>query len=81
MTAAKDALERLHAAVADKLAETIDAMDSDSKGLASILNVARQFLKDNGIDVAAAPPDSPLGKLADKVAAFPFDPAESGPLN
>lgn len=78
MTAAKDALERLHAAVADKLAETIDAMDSESKGLASILNVARQFLKDNGIDVAAAPPCSAMGKLAERVSQFPFNPAEDG---
>ncbi|WP_295842519.1 hypothetical protein [uncultured Xanthomonas sp.] len=81
MTAPKDALEQLHAAVATKLSDTITAMDSDSKGLASILNVARQFLKDNGIDVAATPPGSPLGKLADKVSEFPFDPAESGSLN
>lgn len=81
MTAPKDALEQLHAAVATKLSDTITAMDSDSKGLASILNVARQFLKDNGIDVAAAPPGTPLGKLADKVAEFPFDPAEAGSLN
>jgi len=56
VTAPKDALERLHAAVADKLADTIDSMESDAKGLASILNVARQFPKDNGIDVAATPP-------------------------
>lgn len=81
MTAPKDTLERLHAAVADKLADTIDSMESDAKGLASILNVARQFLKDNGIDVAATPPGSPLGKLADKVSEFPFDPAEDGRLN
>lgn len=81
MTAPKDALEQLHAAVATKLSDTITAMDSDSKGLASILNVARQFLKDNGIDVAAAPPGTPLGKLADKVSEFPFDPAEDGRLN
>lgn len=81
MTAPKDSLERLHGAVANKLAESIDAMDSGSKGLASILNVARQFLKDNGIDVASAPPGSPLGKLADKVSQFPFDPAEDGRLN
>jgi len=76
--ASKEALELLHAAVAEKLAETIEKMDADSKGLASILNVARQMLKDNGIDVAAAPPGSPMGKLAEKMGNFPFNPAEDG---
>jgi stage V sporulation protein SpoVS len=47
-------------------------MEADTKGLAAILNVARQFVKDNGIE-AVIVPGSPAGKLADKLKEFPFD--------
>ncbi|MBB6185770.1 hypothetical protein [Rhodanobacter sp. MP7CTX1] len=72
MAASKDALEALHSAIANKLTDTIESMDTDTKGLAAILNVARQFVKDNGIE-AVIVPGSPAGKLADKLKEFPFD--------
>lgn len=76
MTASKESLEALHSKVATKLAEALDEMDHETKGLAAVLNVARQFLKDNNIE-AAAVPGSPLKRLSDTVAQFPFDPSES----
>lgn len=75
MKASTNELDELHGTVAKKLKEAIDEMGSDTKGLASVLNVARQFLKDNNIE-AAAVPGSPVGALAEKVARYPFDPAE-----
>ena len=75
MAASKEALERLHSAIADKLTEALVETPVGEKGLAAILNVARQFVKDNGIE--AVPADgSSMGKLADKLKEFPFDPAE-----
>jgi len=48
-------------------------MDTGENGLAAILNVARQFVKDNGIE--ALPTDgSPIGRLNNKLAEFPFEP-------
>ena len=77
MAASKESLEALHSAVANKLTETIEAMETDTKGLAAILNVARQFCKDNGIEAVPAPGSS-MGKLADKMKEYPFDPASDG---
>lgn len=77
MAASKDALESLHNAVAVKLTEAIESMPIDGKGLASILNVARQFVKDNGIE-ALPVPGSAVGKLADKLSEYPFDPQADG---
>lgn len=77
MTASKEALEALHAAIADKLTESIDAMQPGDKGLAALLNVARQFVKDNGVE-AIPTPTNPVGKLASKLKEFPFDPAADG---
>ena len=58
-------LKELHAILAEKLLDKVK--DPDCK--ASDMNVARQFLKDNGID--AVPVDnSPLQKLIDEM---PFD--------
>jgi hypothetical protein len=74
VAASKDALETLHSAIATKLTDAIESMDADTKGLAAILNVARQFVKDNGIEAVPAP-GSPTGKLADKLKEFPFDPS------
>lgn len=62
--APKDALEELHNALANALAERIKSGDAT----AADLGVARQFLKDNGIDCIPRK-DNPLGKLAD---ALPF---------
>ena len=58
-------LKELHAVLAEKLLQKVK--DPDAKS--SDLNVARQFLKDNGID--AVPTDgSPLKKLVDEL---PFE--------
>jgi hypothetical protein len=73
VAASKESLERLHTAVVDKLAESIESMPAGEKGLAAILNVARQMLKDEGIE-AVPVPGSATGKLAEKLKQFPFDP-------
>lgn len=69
-------LEALHGNLADTLSTAISAADPTDKGFAALLNVARQFLKDNKIEATAAP-GSPVGDLAKKVSQYPFDPAES----
>ena len=58
-------LRELHGILAEKLLEKVK--DPDAKS--SDLNVARQFLRDNGID-AVPTEGSPLQKLADEL---PFD--------
>ena len=58
-------LKELHAVLAEKLLEKVK--DPDAKS--SDLNVARQFLRDNGID-AVPTEGSPLQRLADEL---PFD--------
>jgi len=73
VAASKESLERLHTAVVDKLTESIDAIPAGEKGLAAILNVARQMLKDEWIESVPVP-GSATGKLADKLKEFPFDP-------
>lgn len=55
----------------------IREMPAGEKGLAAILNVARQFVKDNGIEAIAAP-GSPLGNLTDNLTKYPFDPNADG---
>lgn len=77
MAASKESLESLHSAIADKLTETIREMPAGEKGLAAILNVARQFVKDNGIEAIAAP-GSPLGNLTKGLTEYPFDPNADG---
>lgn len=42
---------------------TVTKVSRDRKGLAALLNVARQFLKDNNV-TALAVPDSPTANLA-----------------
>lgn len=74
--ASTEKLEALHGELAKTLQTAISASDPTDKGFASLLNVARQFLKDNGIE-AAAVPGSTIGGLAKKVSEYPFDPAES----
>ena len=58
-------LKELHAVLAEKLLEKVQDPDCT----AGFLNVARQFLRDNGID-AVPTEGSPLQRLADKL---PFD--------
>lgn len=66
--AAIEQLENLHGALAEALANKISGGDFTAADLA----VARQFLKDNGID--GIPTESnPLGKLASKL---PFNDEE-----
>jgi peptide subunit release factor 1 (eRF1) len=74
MAASKESLETLHSAIATKLTDAIEKMDAGEKGLAALLNVARQFVKDNGIEAVPAP-NSPLGTLADKLKDYPFEPS------
>lgn len=62
MTAPKSELEKLHAALAKKLAEKI----ADGSATAADMAVARQFLKDNGID-AIPRAGSPLATLRDQL--------------
>lgn len=61
-------LENLHGALAQALAERVSSKEATAADLA----VARQFLKDNGID-AVAKSGTPLGDLADKL---PFAPEQ-----
>lgn len=77
MTASQKELEALHNAVANKLKESIDSMEPGDKGLAALLNVARQFVKDNGIEAVPAK-GSPTGGLVDKLKDYPFNPEEHG---
>lgn len=73
-TADRAALESLHAKLAQVL---VDALDAPSEGgtPAALLNVARQFLKDNSID-APALPGTPTGQLKEKLKDYPFDPTQ-----
>lgn len=76
MAAKSDALERLHEALAktlsDAIMEGVPVKDDETGAIskapapAAILNVARQFLKDNGIE-AQAVQGKPLGNLASKL--------------
>ena len=67
-----DKLKELHTILAERLLERIKEKDVK----ASDLNVARQFLRDNGID--AVPTDnSPLQKLIDEM---PFDEKRKNPV-
>ena len=57
-----DKLRDLHSILCEKLLEKINDPDAKSADL----NVARQFLRDNGID-AVPTDDSPLKKLLDEL--------------
>ena len=65
-------LKELHAVLANKLLDKV----KDPEVKSSDLNVARQFLKDNGID-AVPIDDSPLQKLLDEM---PFDEKRKNPV-
>ncbi|BEP42099.1 hypothetical protein [Variovorax sp. V15] len=60
--ASEKALAELHAKLAEVLKEGLAFKDEDGKPNPALLNVARQFLKDNKIE-AEAPKGSPLGEL------------------
>jgi hypothetical protein len=62
-------LHELLANLHNKLATKLLARIQDGDATAADLSVARQFLKDNGIDSVAAP-GAPITKLAD---VLPFD--------
>ncbi len=64
MASLKDTLETLHNGLATELLERITSGEATSADL----SVARQFLKDNGID-SYATPDNPLGNL---IQQLPF---------
>lgn len=70
-TASEEALELLHAELAKQLADKIRT----GEATAADLNVARQFLKDNGID-AVPKKGSPLDALRD---SLPFSQPASTP--
>ncbi len=65
-------LKELHTVLANKLLDKV----KDPEVKSSDLNVARQFLKDNGID-AVPVDDSPLQKLLDEM---PFDEKRKNPV-
>ena len=60
-----DKLKELHGVLAEELLKRV----KDPEAKSSDLNVARQFLRDNGID-AVPTHDSPLSKLIEEL---PFD--------
>jgi hypothetical protein len=71
--ASKDTLNDLHGLIAETLAGAIKAFKGktdpeDLKGLAALANVAKGFLKDNGIE-AIPEANKPLQNLA---AVLPF---------
>ncbi len=65
--------EKLHAALVKDLLKRI----KDGTATAADLGVARQLLKDNGIDVNSARANKPLQELAD---TLPFQPGEDEPM-
>lgn len=60
--ASREALETLHGELAKQLATRI----KDGEATAADFSVARQFLKDNGIE-SISTPSNPLGKLASQL--------------
>jgi hypothetical protein len=63
--ASRETMEALHGLLASTLSSEIDAARGaeDKKGFASLLNVARQFLKDNGVEVGKEDRAERLGAL------------------
>jgi len=63
--ASEGTLSELHAELAKVLVKAVQFRDPETgQPQAALLNVARQFLKDNKIE-SEAPKGSPLGDLAD----------------
>ena len=65
MTLSKEKLERLHEVLTQELLTRIQA----GEAAPALLNVARQFLRDNGIESLALP-GSPLGDLLSQLPTF-----------
>lgn len=62
--ASEKALSELHASLADTLKEGLKMRDENGLPIASLLSVARQFLKDNHIETASGVQTGPLHGLA-----------------
>jgi hypothetical protein len=62
--ATEDTLGQLHADLAETLSAALKKLDEDGLPSASILSVARQFLKDNKIEVGPGVKAGPLQGLA-----------------
>lgn len=81
--ASEEALEALHNALAETLAAGVKDIKraignpaaGEIKGAAALLNVARQFLKDNGVE-SLPNPGSPTKSLLDEM---PFEVHEESP--
>jgi uncharacterized protein YggU (UPF0235/DUF167 family) len=67
--ASKKALEALHEKLANTLAAGLTDRDEDGKLNAALLSVARQFLKDNGIEVKPGATNKSVQGVVD---ALPF---------
>ena len=65
MTLSKEKLEQLHEVLAQELLTRIQA----GEAAPALLNVARQFLRDNGIESLALP-GSPLNDLLSQLPTF-----------
>jgi hypothetical protein len=75
-------LSDLHAELARTLKKGLGIRDENGAPIAAICSVARQFLKDNKIEVDAAPPGSAMRDLADDLPVFDDDlPATAGPAH
>lgn len=68
----KRASEEILSALHETLAQKLLARIQDGTATAADLNVARAFLKDNGVDAVPAP-QSPLGNLMENL---PFNAGE-----
>ena len=65
MTLSKEKLEQLHEVLTQELLARIQA----GEAAPALLNVARQFLRDNGIESLALP-GSPLNDLLSQLPSF-----------
>ena len=76
--ATEDALEELHRELAIALKDGVESIKrgiaggEEIKGAAALLNVARQFLKDNGIENLPTPGDA----TKDLLDSLPFETEE-----
>lgn len=77
-------MDSLHVQIATVLKDGIKELSTaeDKKGLAALMNVARQFLKDNNV-TAMATPNSPIANLAEGLPFMgdEFQPEDDGPVH
>ena len=67
-------LETLHDLMAKTLIEAVKNGSMDNKGYASLLNVARQFLKDNEMTASYVDPDmEELANTLESIKEMPFE--------